>query len=95
MANPTRPRDDSGVNVRHEKSNVKAWIIGIAVLLLAIIALQNSQKVKVEFLFVDTQAPLIVALLIAAALGAVIGYTAPVMLRHRREQRLKRKQEEV
>ncbi len=89
MADPTRAREDPGVTVRHEKSNIKQWVIGIAVLLLVIIALQNSQKVKMNFLFVDTQAPLIVALLIAGLLGAVIGYTGPVMLRHRREQRRK------
>ncbi len=55
--------------------------------MLAIVALQNSQTVKVKFLTINGSAPLIVALLIAALLGAVIGYAAPVLRRHRREER--------
>lgn len=93
MADPTR-RQEPDVIVRHEKSNIKQWVLGIAVALLAIIALQNSQKVEVDFLFVDTNTPLIVALLVAGFLGAVIGYSAPVLMRHRREERRREKHEE-
>ena len=46
---------------------------GIAVLLVIIFIVQNSQKVEVKFLFINTNTPLIFALLIAAILGAVIG----------------------
>ena len=66
----------------------KFWAWGIAVLLLLIIVLQNSQDVKFKVLFfIDTSAPLVFLLLLAAALGAVIGYTAPILRRHRHKTR--------
>lgn len=55
-------------------------------LLLAIIALQNSQKVEIKLLFIEGETPLIVGLLIAGALGAVIGYVAPLVRRGRRAE---------
>ena len=66
-----------------KKSSWRPWALGIAVLLVVILIAQNSQDVKVKFLFVDTTTPLIFALLIAAALGAVIGYVGPLIRRHR------------
>ena len=56
-----------------------------AVLLLAIIALQNSQKVEIKLLFINTETPLILGLLIAGVLGAVIGYIAPMVRRGQRQ----------
>ena len=84
MSDPSQPQ---GVQVRREGTNWRHWLLGIAIILLAIIVLQNSQDVNVDILFTSTSAPLIVILLISAALGAVIGYVAPVMRRHRREER--------
>lgn len=46
-------------------------------MLAAIFILQNSQKVKVQFFFSETQTPLIFALLLAVALGFVIGLALP------------------
>jgi uncharacterized integral membrane protein len=66
-----------------KKSSWRPWALGIAVLLVVIFIAQNSQEVKVKFLFVDTTTPLIFALLIAAVLGAVIGYVGPLVRRHR------------
>jgi uncharacterized integral membrane protein len=66
-----------------QKSSWRPWALGIAVLLVVILIAQNSQDVKVKFLFVDTTTPLIFALLIAAVLGAVIGYVGPLVRRHR------------
>jgi uncharacterized integral membrane protein len=65
------------------RSSWRPWALGIAVLLVVILIAQNSQEVKVKFLFVDTTTPLIFALLIAAILGAVIGYVGPLVRRHR------------
>jgi uncharacterized integral membrane protein len=75
--------------VTQEKKGVnwRAWIVGALVVLVVIVALQNSQDVKVDVLFITTTAPLIVALLVAVAIGAVIGYVGPVVRRHRREER--------
>lgn len=65
-------------------TNWRAWTVGLLVALVVIVALQNSQEVRVDVLFVTVNAPLIVTLLAAVAIGALIGYVAPVLRRHRR-----------
>jgi uncharacterized integral membrane protein len=72
--------------------NWRAWLVGILVALVVIVALQNSQEVDVDVLFVNVSAPLIVVILLAAAAGALIGYAAPVLRRHRREERRQHEQ---
>ncbi|HEX5526241.1 MAG TPA: LapA family protein [Solirubrobacterales bacterium] len=72
------PEEKRGVNWR-------AWVVGILAALVLIVALQNSQRVHVDILFVNLSAPLIVVILMAAAIGAVIGYVGPLVRRHRRE----------
>ncbi len=67
--------------------NWRAWIVGVLVAIVVIVALQNSQQVRVDVLFVTVDAPLIVTLLAAVAVGALIGYVAPVIRRHRRDER--------
>jgi uncharacterized integral membrane protein len=75
--------------------NWRAWITGILILLVVIVCLQNSQKVSVEVLFASFNAPLIIVLAIFALLGAFIGYIAPVVRRHRREEKRHNKELEV
>jgi uncharacterized integral membrane protein len=70
-----------------KQTNWRAWIVGVLVALVVIVALQNSQQVRVDVLFVTVDAPLIVTLLVAVAIGALIGYVAPVIRRHRRDER--------
>lgn len=72
------PEEKRGINWR-------AWMVGVLAALVLIVALQNSQRVHVDILFVNLSAPLIVVILIAAAIGAVIGYVGPLIRRHRRE----------
>ncbi len=67
--------------------NWRAWIVGVLVALVVVVALQNSQSVEVEVLFVTVDAPLIVTLLAAVAVGVLIGYVAPLVRRHRRDGR--------
>ncbi len=67
--------------------NWRAWGVGLLIALVLIVALQNSQEVHVDVLFLSINAPLIIILLITAFIGAVIGYVAPLVLRHRREGR--------
>jgi uncharacterized integral membrane protein len=55
----------------------KSYVLGFAAILLAILILQNLQEVEVRFLFVNTTIPLIFALLIVGALGALVGWAAP------------------
>jgi len=63
----------------------RAWVAGILAALVLIVALQNSQRVEVEVLMVNLTAPLIVVILVAAAIGAVVGYVAPLVRRHHRD----------
>ncbi|HKG35560.1 MAG TPA: LapA family protein [Solirubrobacterales bacterium] len=83
----TDPRQQPKAAGRREGTNWRHWFLGIALLLIVIVALQNSQDVEVEVLFIQTQAPLIAILLVTALLGAAIGYLLPVLRRHRREER--------
>jgi uncharacterized integral membrane protein len=65
--------------------------VAIALLVLVVIvALQNSQKVSFEVLFATFEAPMILMLLIFAALGVLIGWAAPVLIRHRRIEKAAR-----
>jgi uncharacterized integral membrane protein len=70
-----------------KQTNWRAWIVGALVVLVLIVCLQNSQRVRVDVLFVTLDAPLIITLLAAVAIGALIGYVAPLVLRHRRGER--------
>lgn len=74
-----------------ERKNLswRAWVAGVLGALVLIVALQNSQRVEVEVLMVNLTAPLIVVILVAAAVGAVIGYVAPLVRRHHREEKAK------
>lgn len=91
MSDPTRRSGKTGERVGADAGAVqwKRWALGVAIVLLAIIAIQNSQEVEIKLLFIEGQTPLIVGLLIAGALGAVIGYVAPLVRRGRREERHK------
>lgn len=67
--------------------NWRAWLVGVLTALVLIVALQNSQQVSFDVLTASFQAPLIVIILLAAGVGALIGYVAPLVRRHRREER--------
>ena len=69
----------------------RKWFLGILIALVVIVALQNSQQVSFEVLFASFDAPMIVMLLVFALLGALIGWAAPVLIRHRRTERAVRK----
>jgi uncharacterized integral membrane protein len=57
--------------------NWKRWALAIAAILFAILVIENTEEVDLDFLFISFTAPLIVALLIAGALGALIGWATP------------------
>ena len=89
MADPTKPnlrRDRTDLNKKGE-IQWKWWAFGIALVLLLIIVAQNAQKVEFNLLFISTSTPLIVLLLITALIGAIIGYTGPILRRHRHNTR--------
>lgn len=69
------------------KTNWRAWGVGVLIALVVIVCLENAQEIRVDVLFLSVKAPLIVILAVAVAVGALIGYLAPVVLRHRRDSR--------
>lgn len=75
------------VNKESKQVNWRTWVVGVLIAIVVIVALQNSQQVRIDVLFVTVDAPLIVTLLAAVAIGALIGYVAPVIRRHRRDER--------
>ena len=64
---------------------MKFWLGVVAVVVFLIFVIQNSQEVSVDFLFTTTDTPLVFALLIAGALGAVIGWAVPRIRRRDRD----------
>jgi uncharacterized integral membrane protein len=74
------------MSAERKQTNWRAWAVGVLVGLVLIVALQNSQQVRVDVLFITIDAPLIVILLAAVAIGALIGYVAPLVIRHSRDR---------
>jgi len=70
-----------------QPTNWRAWIVGILIVLVVVVCLQNSQKVSVEVLFASFDAPLIIVLAVFTLIGMLIGYIGPVWRRHRREDK--------
>ncbi|MCW2987370.1 MAG: hypothetical protein JWM24_308 [Solirubrobacterales bacterium] len=79
------------MTTERKTTNWRVWVVGILIALVVIVALQNSQQVRVDVLFATLDAPLIVTLLVAVAIGALIGYVTPVLRHHRREERRQEK----
>jgi uncharacterized integral membrane protein len=76
-----------GMKPERKQISWRAWLAGILGALILIVALQNSQRVEVDVLMVNLTAPLIVVILVAAAIGAVVGYVAPLVRHHHRDGR--------
>jgi uncharacterized integral membrane protein len=74
---------DPALPRRQGETNWKRWALVVALIVLVVFVIQNSQEVTVDFLFTTTDTPLIFALLIAGALGALIGWLTPRVRRHR------------
>jgi uncharacterized integral membrane protein len=72
---------------KKEGQGWRTWLLVTAGLLLLILIGQNAQDVEIDFLFINTEAPLIVALVIAGALGALIGWALPHVRRSRKLER--------
>ena len=89
MADPTKPHKRNYPANQAQKGDIqwKLWSLAAAVIVLLVIVAQNAQKVEFNLLFISTTTPLIVLLLITALIGAIIGYTAPILRRHRHNTR--------
>ena len=63
-------------------SRWRLYVAIAAVVLAAIFILQNSEETEVKFFFSTTEIPLIFALLLAFALGLIVGLVLPRFRRH-------------
>jgi uncharacterized integral membrane protein len=75
--------DNESQQRRDEGTNWRRWALLVALVVLIVFVIQNAQEVEVDFLFTTTETPLIFALAIAGALGALIGWLTPRVRRHR------------
>lgn len=82
MSGPTGSSAPPGAE-RESRFGWKAYAIAAVAIVLIIFVAQNSQQVEVDFIFATTETPLIFALLIAGALGALIGLLVPRFRRGR------------
>lgn len=87
MGTPTLARSSTIWKIEPQRKQIawRSWLVGMLAALVLIVALQNSQRVEVDVLMVNLTAPLIVVILVAAAVGAIVGYVAPLVHRHHRE----------
>jgi uncharacterized integral membrane protein len=79
-----RPAGQGPLPQLEKRRNWRQWAIWVVVALLALFVLLNLDSVKVNFIVGETKTPLIFALLIAAGLGALVGWLLPVVRRGRR-----------
>jgi uncharacterized integral membrane protein len=66
-----------------DKRKAKRWLLIAAGVILLLMLLLNSEKVELHFILGSAEMPLFLALAIAAALGALVGWAAPRLRRHR------------
>jgi uncharacterized integral membrane protein len=63
--------------VRNEGRGAKFWLIIVLIALGFLLVAVNFQKVTIDFVVGETKAPLAIALILAGALGFVIGLVLP------------------
>ncbi len=68
------PRQDQG-------RGLKGWLLILGVVLLILFLVLNFQTVEVNLIFAKVDMPLVVALAIAALLGALVAWAIPRLRR--------------
>lgn len=86
MAKPRDSDDSSRVSKRDRREIVRITSAVVALGLLVAFVLDNSQTVRVGFVFFNANVSLIWVLLIAAVLGAAVDRLV-ILLRQRRKKR--------
>jgi uncharacterized integral membrane protein len=62
---------------RSEGRGAKFWVIVVLAVLGLVFAAVNFQKVTIDFILGEANAPLVVALLISGGIGFVVGLALP------------------
>ena len=82
-----QPNRTPGVDPTRKRTPWRTYAAVAVGLVALIIIVQNSQSVDIEILFASTTTPLVFALLIMFALGALTGWLLPRVRRGRREEK--------
>jgi uncharacterized integral membrane protein len=70
MSDQVTPEQESAIRRRQ---TVRLTVIAVIVIAAVAVAIDNRQDVTLSYVFGDRQAPLIIALVVAFALGAIVG----------------------
>jgi uncharacterized integral membrane protein len=62
---------------RSEGRGARFWLMVVLIVLGVVFVAVNFQKVKIDFVVGDTEAPLVIALLISGVIGFLIGLVLP------------------
>ncbi len=81
---PARPKRSAG---RTLSQTLTALLLVFVTAMLVLFVVFNTQVVQVSLVFSDVQAPLVVALLIAAVLGGLVAALCNAVMRVRRGRR--------
>ena len=89
---PTQPTTPSGPGRTRQAAGTvgRGLALGLLIfvtVLLVLFVVFNGQTVRISLVFTDVDAPLVLALLIAAVLGALVGWLLHLVLRTRRRHR--------
>jgi uncharacterized integral membrane protein len=71
---PSRAAGRQNVRKSHTGAYVRLGIIGLIVVLVLVFVFQNTQHIKLSFLWADFSAPAWLTLLIVLVLGVVVGF---------------------
>ena len=67
---------------------IRLALVGLAIAYLVAFIVQNSDQIKIDFIFADTNVHLIWALMLVLALGILFGVLLSQLYRHRRRSQL-------
>lgn len=73
MSNIGPAGQGAGPAPRRRRVPAKQVFVVAAIAVLALFALLNTQRVKIDWIVTTTHTPLVLALLVAALLGALVG----------------------
>jgi uncharacterized integral membrane protein len=89
---PAQPATPSGPGRTRQAAGTvgRGLALGLLIFVTVVLVLFvvfNGQTVQISLVFTDVDAPLVLALLIAAVLGALVGWLLSLVLRTRRRHR--------
>lgn len=87
----SRSAPEEPARTRHTGRTIgRSLALGLLIFVTVVLVLfvvYNGQTVEINLVFTDVEAPLVLALVIAAVLGALVGWLTSLVLRSRRRHR--------